>query len=145
MSFDSFVLWLKNVAWLNLLSWFGTEAQRVASFLYPVLKKSDTLVKSGALDDIISLVPRVAIDISTKNFIDLLNDVKQLIADIAKIRDIILDDGELTFYATGVIKQAEASQSSVHASPLTPTGEAQAAAGQLSGAGSSAAIPAGGA
>lgn len=107
MSIETFVTWLTATAWSDLLSWFGTAQQKVASFTYHFLKKSDQLVKSGALDDIIKLVPQIAIDVKTKDYADLFIDAKQLINDILKVRDIVLDDTDVTILAANVIAQAK--------------------------------------
>lgn len=107
MSLQTFVTWLTITAWTDLLGWFGTAQQKVASFSYHFLKKSDQLVKSGALEDIIKLVPEIAGDVKTKDFTELFVDVKQLIDDILKIRDIVLDDTDITILTANTIAQAK--------------------------------------
>lgn len=56
---NSFTTWLQT-AYVNLLSWFGLETQKVASFLYPILKDAEQLVEKDILKDIIAGVPQVA-------------------------------------------------------------------------------------
>lgn len=55
----AFSAWLKT-AWTNLLSWFGVEEQRLASFLYPIFQDAKKLVEKDLLSDIIGGVPIVA-------------------------------------------------------------------------------------
>lgn len=108
MSLQTFVTWLTTTAWTDLLGWFGTAEQRVASFLYPILKKSDQIVKSGVLDDVIKLIPQISADIANKDYAELLVDVKQLIHDFFAARDIVMDDNVVSTLAIGAVEQAKA-------------------------------------
>lgn len=54
----NFSTWLKT-AWTDLLSWFSTEEQKIASFLYPVFQDAKTLVEKDLLGDIIDGIPIV--------------------------------------------------------------------------------------
>lgn len=54
----SFHDWLKT-AWTNLLSWFGVEEQKLASFLYPIFQDAKKLVEKDLLSDVISGIPVV--------------------------------------------------------------------------------------
>lgn len=50
--------WLKT-AWTDLLSWFSTEEQKVASFLYPIFQDAKVIAKKDLLQDVIEGLPIV--------------------------------------------------------------------------------------
>lgn len=60
MNFHSWLL----TAWMNLLSWFGVEEQKLASFLYPVFKDAKDIVVKDLMADIIGGLPIVAAALS---------------------------------------------------------------------------------
>lgn len=102
----TFYVWLTVAAWQDAMSWFGTNQQKLASFLYNTLKKSDQIVKSGVYEDVLRLVPEIAVDVKTKDYPELFDDVKALVKDILKVRDIILDKTDIAILTNGVIQQA---------------------------------------
>lgn len=55
---STFSVWLLT-AWTNLLSWFGVEEQKLASFLYPLFQDAKTLIKNDLLTDVINGIPVV--------------------------------------------------------------------------------------
>ncbi len=59
----SFHEWLHD-AWQNLLSWFGVEEQKLASFLYPVFMDAKSMVEKNILQDVIDGVPLVVAALS---------------------------------------------------------------------------------
>jgi hypothetical protein len=99
-------VWLTVTAWQDAMSWFGTNQQKFASLLYLSFKRSDEIVKSGALDDIWRLVPEVAVDIKNKDYAELYEDVKALVKPILEVHDIILDKPTRATIINSVIQQA---------------------------------------
>ena len=121
---NSFTLWL-HTAWLDLLSWFGVEAQKLASFLYPTFKNTRDLIKKDFLVDVIALVPAVAAAILSGGLSAALELAESLLLPLLAKQGIELAQTDINILSNGLVAQAQASldaTAAVAAEKVEPAG-----------------------
>ncbi len=112
-----FHVWLAN-AWLNLLSWFGVEEQKIASFLYPVFQDAKQLIGKDLLKDIIAGVPVVATALAGGLPAGLLA-AENFIVPLLATQGVELAATTINVMANALVSQAQASLDK----PTVPAGE----------------------
>lgn len=103
-----FTKWLHN-SWTNLLSWFGVEAQKLASFLYPVFSSTSSLIKNDFLTDVIALVPAVAEVLKGGDIEAALSEAKNLLLPLIEKQGKELAQTDINIISNGIVAQAQAS------------------------------------
>jgi len=104
---SSFHDWLKT-AWTNLLSWFGVEEQKLASFLYPLFKNTKDLIKKDFLTDVIAGIPAVAAAIAAGPEAALAAAEAVILPLLAK-QGAELASTDIDILKAGLVAQAQAS------------------------------------
>ncbi len=104
---SSFHDWVKT-AWTNLLTWFGLEEQKVASFLYPIFQDAKTLVKDDLLKDIIDGIPVIATALGG-GYAAALAAATQFILPVLEKQGKQLADETIGTLANALVAQAKAS------------------------------------
>lgn len=104
---SDFTSWL-HTAWTNLLSWFGVEEQKLASFLYPVFQNTKDLIKKDFLTDVIAGVPVVASELAGGPEAALVAAEAVLLPLIAK-QGVELGQTDIAILKNGLVAQAQAS------------------------------------
>ncbi len=97
-----------STAWMNLLSWFGVEEQKLASFLFPILKDAKTVVQKDLLNDIIGGLPIVVAALSGGIPAALLA-AQQYIVPLLEAQGVALATTTVNALANGLVAQAQAS------------------------------------
>lgn len=120
----AFHVWL-TTAWTNLLSWFGVEQQKLASFLYPVFNNTKALIKKDFLTDVIALIPAVETAL-TGGYAAALAEAEALLAPLLAKQGAELSQTDLAIIQNGLVAQAQAS---VAASQTVTNGPLPAVAG----------------
>lgn len=99
--------WLTS-AWTNLLQWFGIEEQKLASFLYPILKDAKMVVEKDLLNDVIGGIPIVVVALSG-GFAAALVAAEEYILPLIEAQGIALAQTTINALANGLVAQAQAS------------------------------------
>lgn len=103
----TFTEWL-HTAWQNLLSWFGVEEQKLASFMYPIFKDAKSLIQKDVLKDIIAGVPVVA-GALTGGIPAALAAAEQFLLPILTQQGIELEQTTINALSNSLVAQAQAS------------------------------------
>lgn len=103
--------WLKT-AWTNLLSWFGVEEQKLASFFYPVFQDAKILVQKDVLSDIIGGVP-VVVAALEGGIPAALTAAEQFIVPLLEKQGIAVAQTTVNTLANGLVTQAQASLNAI--------------------------------
>lgn len=116
-------------AWHDLLSWFGVEEQKIASFLYPIFKDAVQIVKKDVWADIIAGVPVVAAAI-TGGIPSALVAAEQFIVPLLVKQGIELKQTTLNALSNALVAQAQAAigTTSVASASAAPHSDEVAAA-----------------
>lgn len=104
---SNFSDWLKT-AWLNLLSWFGMEEQKLASFLYPFFKDAVTVVKKDLLHDIIDGIPVVLAALTSGGVAAALVAAEQFIIPLLEKQGVALAQTTINTLSNALVAQAQA-------------------------------------
>jgi hypothetical protein len=107
ISMPNFTTWL-HTAWTDLLSWFGTKAQKVASFLYPIFQDAEQLVEKDLLKDIINGIPVVAAAL-TGGFPAALAAAEAFVLPLLKAQGVELGQATVGVLTHALVAQAQAS------------------------------------
>lgn len=99
--------WLHN-AWQNLLSWFGVEEQKFASFLYPIFKDVKQVIEKDLLKDVIDGVPVVAAALMD-GIPAALVAAEQFIVPLLESQGLALAKTTIGALANALVAQAQAS------------------------------------
>lgn len=110
---STFHAWLVT-AWTNLLSWFGLEEQKLASFLYPIFQSTKTLIKNDFLTDVIAGVPVVAAAL-TEGPAAALAAAEGVILPLLEKQGVTLATTDIEILKNALVAQAQASLTSTAA------------------------------
>lgn len=109
---NGFTSWLKS-CYITLLSWFGVEAQKIASFLYPIFQDAEKIVKSDIMGDLIDLIPAVATAMTgagglTVEAVEVgLTAAKELLLPLLEKQGVELASETINTLANGLVAQAK--------------------------------------
>lgn len=106
--------WLQT-AWTNLLSWFGVEEQKFASFLYPAFQNVKALVKKDLLPDVIALIPAVQAVLTGSGLPAALTLAESLLLPVLQKQGVELAQTTINIISNGLVEQAQAANASVAA------------------------------
>lgn len=115
----NFSEWLKT-AWTDFLTWFDTEEQQIASFLYPIFQDAKVLVQEDLLGDIIDGVPIVAAAITgaTGTLPEILTiaetAAKDFLLPLLEKQGVTLEQTTVNTLANALVAQAQAATTSSH-------------------------------
>lgn len=101
----NFHTWLKE-QWTSLLSWFGVEEQKLASFLYPTFQSLKQIVEKDLLKDIIDGVPVIVAALGG-GIPAALVAAEQFIVPVLTAQGIELAQTEINVLSNGLVKQAQ--------------------------------------
>ena len=104
----NFHQWLIT-AWHDLLSWFGVEEQKLASFMYPIYKDAKSLIQKDLLKDIIAGVPIVAAALTGNGFSAALTAAEGFLIPMLTTQGIELATTTINTLANSLVAQAQAS------------------------------------
>jgi len=121
-----FSTWLKT-AWTNLLSWFGVEEQKLASFLYPVFQNTKTLIKNDFLTDVIALVPAVE-SVLTGGYAVALAEAGTLLTPLLAKQGAQLGETDIAIIQNALVAQAQASAAATAKSSASGSSQSGTAA-----------------
>lgn len=105
---SDFSTWLKT-AWTDLLSWFSTEEQKLASFFYPIFQDGVQIVKKDLLTDVIDGVPIVAAALSGNGIAAGLAAAEAYILPILEKQGLALAQTTINTLANALVAQAQVS------------------------------------
>lgn len=112
---SSFHDWLKT-AWTDLLHWFGVEEQKLASFLYPIIKDGAKLAENDLLHDVIDGIPVVAAALAG-GLPAALTAAEEFLLPVLTKQGVELEQTTIKAISAGMVAQAQASLASVAPSP----------------------------
>ena len=104
--------WLVG-AWTNLLSWFGVEEQKLASFLYPVFLNTKALIKNDFLTDVIALVPAVAEALTGGGVAAAITAAEGLLMPLIEKQGATLGQTDINILSNALVAQAQTSLTAV--------------------------------
>lgn len=105
---SNFSDWVKT-AWTNLLSWFGVEEQKAASFLYPIFQDIKALVKKDILHDIADGIPVVVIALTSGGIPAAIEAAIAYILPVLEAQSAEIAQTSINTLANALVAQAQAS------------------------------------
>jgi hypothetical protein len=114
---NAYTAWLKTV-WTTILSWFGVEEQKFASFLYPIFQDAKQLVEKDLLSDIIDGIPTIVTALTTGGIPAAITAATAFILSTVEKQGVTLAETTVNTLSNALVAQAQAALSAAVPEPV---------------------------
>lgn len=106
MTLDSFKTFL-STAWVNALSWFSIEEQKLASFCYPFFKALKSSVSKDLLEKAIVFVPQIAAAYASGGYTYALSIAQSVLWPLLIAEGTVIEQAVFAQLSNALVSQAQ--------------------------------------